>query len=213
MVLERLRDRFESRLRPIAWRLRHVDPNTISWLAMFMAAVAGVLIALAPRFPSAEPFMLFGAGASVALSGILDVLDGRIARIAKRTTRRGDFLDHVLDRYADFVILAGILISGYAGPFVTFFALSGILLTSYLGTQAQAIGAKRDYRGLLGRADRLAMLIAAPAAQLISIGLGYPTLPWFFGLTWFGLMMWWFAIAGHLTALQRGISVWRTVKD
>ena len=41
-----------------------------------------------------------------------------------------------------------------------------------MGTQAQAVGAGREYAGLLGRADRLVVLAIVPVIQYFDEGYG-----------------------------------------
>jgi archaetidylinositol phosphate synthase len=107
----------------------------------------------------------------------------------------GDLLDHVLDRYADIVIIAG-LAAGVESFLIGFLAITGVLMTSYLGTQAQAVGLDRVYGGLVGRADRLAIIGVVTAAS----GVLTATLA---GLTLVGWLLVFLAAVGHLTALQR----------
>ena len=142
----------------------------------------------------------------VFLNAFFDAIDGSIAREMNIASLRGDFLDHVLDRYADIAIICGI----FAGPLcpwpVGVFALTGVILSSYLGTQAQAVGAKRFYGGILGRADRLVLIIAAGI-----LAVAYPFS--FAGLGIFGWLMVIFGIFGHFTAIQRFIHVWNFLKE
>jgi archaetidylinositol phosphate synthase len=78
-------------------------------------------------------------------------------------------------------------------------------MASYLGTQAQAVGVGRYYGGLLGRADRLVLIIVVGIIDLF--------LPnGIFGLTWLGWMLVIFGTFGHLTAFQRFAFVWRKVE-
>lgn len=142
----------------------------------------------------------------VFLNAFFDAIDGSIAREMNIASKRGDFLDHVLDRYADIVIICGI----FAGPLcpwpVGVFALVGVIMSSYLGTQAQAVGAGRFYGGLLGRADRLVLLIAAGIIAVI-----YPFS--LAGLGIFGWLMLIFGIFGNITAIQRFFHVWKDLKN
>jgi len=90
--------------------------------------------------------------------------------------------------------------------------LLGALSTSYMGTQAQAAGAKRDYQGILGRADRLVILTLAPIIQFVLIYVGITQ----YGLaeyefTFFEYVMLYFAIAGNITAVQRAVNTWRRI--
>ena len=204
MVLDAYRHLADAVLDPIARRLSNVSPNTLTWAALVCAAFAGI-------------FFLFWGGWAlglaalfVFLNALLDALDGKVAKITGKASRRGDFLDHVLDRYADVLMLGGLAIGPYVPVWLGLLALIGVLLTSYMGTQAQAVGAGRDYRGILGRADRLVILVIAAVLQagfdpnsIRDLGiepLRYSVLGWAMVL---------FAVLGNLTAIQRAVSTWR----
>jgi archaetidylinositol phosphate synthase len=66
-----------------------------------------------------------------------------------------------------------------------------------MGTQAQAVGMKRNYGGILGRADRLILLTVLGVAEFI-----FPN-PIFFGLTFLGWLLVIYGLFGHITAIQR----------
>jgi len=140
------------------------------------------------------------------VSGFLDGLDGKVARLAGIADRRGDFLDHVLDRYADMLMIGGVAVSAWCSPYLGMMALIGVLLTSYMGTQAQAVGAKRMYAGLLGRADRIVLSFLIPLVQMVMVLLGHSSIE-LLGIEFnaFEVMMLWFAVVGNLTAIQRAV--------
>ncbi|MFG1530445.1 MAG: CDP-alcohol phosphatidyltransferase family protein [Thermoplasmata archaeon] len=158
MTLNRYRGSVTPWLQRAAGPFLGWSPSRLSFLALTTAALAGGLAA-AVRWTT--PMLFLGVAVLVVLSGFWDALDGEVARQTGRASIRGDFLDHVLDRYADVVVLVGIAISGWADPALTLLALVSLLLTSYMGTQAQAVGQGRMYGGLVGRADRLVILAAA----------------------------------------------------
>jgi archaetidylinositol phosphate synthase len=147
-------------------------------------------------------FWYLGGALLVFLNGWLDLLDGALARELEADSRAGDLLDHVLDRYADIVILAG-LAAGIGRYALGFAAVTGVLLTSYLGTQIEAIGMDREYGGLLGRADRLALIGAVAAVA--------PFTPETGPLTIVGWLLAFLAVVGHLTAIQRFFGAWRAL--
>ncbi len=153
------------------------------------------------------------ASVLVLVSGFFDALDGRVARITGKASRSGDFVDHVLDRYADVLMIGAVAVSPWCNPYLGIVALTGVLLTSYMGTQAQAVGAGRLYSGLLGRADRVVLLLLVPIVQwiLLLLGGGWIDLG-FASLSIFELMMLWFAVVGNLTAVQRAVTVWRRIR-
>ena len=208
MVLDGQRGRADFALTPVAKRLINVNPNYISWIGLLLAFVAGLFFYL-----SSEQNLLLLAGAAVVLlSGYFDALDGKVAKLAGKASNKGDYLDHVFDRYADVFMIGGVAVSAWCNPYIGILALVGVLLTSYMGTQAQAVGAPRLYAGLLGRADRVVLSTLFPIIQFIMIALGYPALEFSdFSITWLEIMMIWFAVVGNLTAVQRGIITWKNL--
>ena len=218
MVLEDYRDEADEYLNPAARYFITTAPDTMTWLAFVFACLACLSFIFANPFfntylwGKAYLFLLL-ASIFIGLNALFDALDGRIARLRKMASKRGDFLDHVLDRYADVVIIGGIILSTYCDYRIGLLALLGVIFTSYMGTQAQALGLKRDYSGLLGRADRLVLLIIFPFFQMFFVYynktflqvnfLGYP-----FSLNLMDGLMLWFAFAGNTTAIQRAYNTW-----
>jgi len=218
LVLEDYRDEADEYLNPVARYFIHTAPDTMTWLAFLFACLAAISFILANPFFDTYLWgkayiFLFVASVFIGLNALFDALDGRIARLRKMASKRGDFLDHVLDRYADVVIIGGIILSTYCDYRIGLFALLGVIFTSYMGTQAQALGLKRDYSGLLGRADRLVLLIIFPFFQMIFVifkwtFLNVTLLGWNFSLNLMDGLMLWFAIAGNTTAVQRAYNTW-----
>lgn len=140
-------------------------------------------------------------------------MDGKVARLAGKAGRRGDFVDHVIDRYADVLMIGAVAFSAWCNPYLGMLALIGVLLTSYMGTQAQAVGAGRHYAGLLGRADRLVLMVLACVLQGVLVLLGTARVDLgALSLTAFEFMMAWFAVVGNLTAVQRAYGTWKFLR-
>jgi len=177
-----------------------ISPNSLSLLSLFSAAIAGLLFAIA-GLKGLHPLLLF-AGILVTVNAILDTFDGVLAREAGIASKKGDFLDHVIDRYADMFILCGIIFGGYVSWEIGLIAIIGILLTSYMGTQAQAVGLGRIYGGMVGRADRLLLIIAATILTWL-----YPYHA--LGFSFLGWCMLILAVLSNITALQRFFYAWR----
>jgi archaetidylinositol phosphate synthase len=216
MVLESYRER----VRPYVERLSNPflswTPNRLSVVALSLAGLAGALAASARWL---GPLVFLPVAAAIFLSGVFDVIDGDVARRTHRTSVRGDFVDHVFDRYADVFIVVGIAISSYANAVLALFALVSLLLTSYMGTQAQAVGAGRAYAGLLSRADRLIILALATFIEFLLAltwpGEGHTSYAQF---TWMGLTftvldiaLLYFVIAGQWTAIARARATYRAL--
>jgi len=184
-------------LRKIARFLgNRISPNSLSILSLLFALASGLLFVISKSSDQFN-YILFFAAILLALSSILDMLDGMVARESKKATARGDFLEHVIDRYSDIFVLLGIIFGGYVGCSLGIVAVAGVLLTSYIGVQAQAIGLKRIYGGILGRADRLLLIIFASFLN------SFYSRPIFGNLTILGIAILVIAILSHLTALQR----------
>ena len=175
-----------------AMRLR-ISPNLLSVLSFFLALGGGLLYAAGS---------VLGGLVCVAANAVCDSVDGALARAMNQQGPKGDFLDHAIDRYADIFIITGIFAGGFASWQIGVFALTGVLMASYLGTQAQAVGLDRVYGGLVGRADRLAIigLVGFLAYPLSGADPG--------GLTVIGWLLVFLAVVGHLTALQRFAHSW-----
>ena len=205
MVLDRYRKAADAFLVPVASRMLRVNPDLVSWTAFLAAVGAGVSF-----FIGGGGFLGLALGLML-VNSYLDALDGKIAKMAGKASARGDFLDHVLDRYADVFMLGGIAFNAmYCHLGVGTLALLGVLLTSYMGTQAQAVGQGRAYGGILGRADRLVLLFLGGLIQLIvapsgGVTFGVGTVQ-FGPIEWFMLL---FAVLGNATAVQRAVGVWR----
>lgn len=214
MVLDDYRGKADRVLSPMAMKFIDVNPDHISAAAILLAFIAGVLFYLSGQWI----WLLLVASIVILISSFLDALDGKVAKLSGKANPRGDFLDHVLDRYADIFLMVGIIASGYCNWFLGLLGLTGVLMTSYLGTQTQAVGIERNYGGILGRADRLVMLILMPIVVWLLVvfwnitdlfTVPYLNLP----LTLFDLMFIWFAFAGHFTAIQRGRGAWRILTE
>lgn len=201
MTLDGFRDVSNRAIEPavaVAIRLG-LGANAISLLAFGLAVLAGVALVVAgddPRWYVVGGLLVFG-------NGVLDVLDGAVARETATASEAGDFLDHVLDRYADALVVGGLAL-GVGRPGLGLLAVTGVLLTAYLGTQAQAVGVGRIYGGLLGRADILTL-----------VGVVSLTAPWVdasgYGLDSVGWLVVALAVLSHFTALQRCVWTWRAL--
>ncbi|MFO7872513.1 MAG: CDP-alcohol phosphatidyltransferase family protein [Candidatus Undinarchaeales archaeon] len=200
MGLETKRSLANKFLKPTAKKMKFMSPNSASLLSIIFAAFAGYF------FYTGDPFLVLSAGFFVFLNGLFDALDGALARIQKKASKKGDFIDHVLDRYADVFILLGLTFSPLVRNWIGFLAIIGVLLTSYMGTQAMALTKKRLYAGFLSRATRLVILIFSPVIHYLLIYLGI-SIPYLF--SFMELVLIYFAVAGNLTALERIYKTWQ----
>ncbi len=129
----------------------HISPNAIT--------IAATIICISCFFLYAYGHFLT-AGYIVLLVGSLDVLDGRVARATNQATRQGEFLDSVMDRYQDFLLLAGLAIF-YRDTWMLYLvlaAISGTMFTSYVRAKADILGVDLSNIGTMQRPERFFML-------------------------------------------------------
>ena len=131
----------------------HVSPNQVT--------LAGLALAL-----SASGFVVLGwhvtAGTVFLLASALDLLDGLLARIAKRATDFGAFLDSTLDRVGEGTMLSAIAYhfaaQGEAGTVsVVVLAMLGGMLTSYTRARAETLGLSCK-GGVASRPERVLLI-------------------------------------------------------
>jgi archaetidylinositol phosphate synthase len=199
-MLTRLKEKLQQILTTEA-RAAHrigLTPNMTSIIGIVLAFLSALAYAEWQNRPS---YLLF-ATILLLLSGFCDALDGILARLYQQTTVFGGFLDSLLDRYADAIIYAGIIIGGLCDPLWGLIALTGSLLVSYSRARAEAAGIKMESVGLAERAERMIILIIASLVALFwqpetAIGIGIILL----------------AILSNLTVLQRALYAYKRLKN
>ena len=156
-----LQHRFERALTPLA-RLLHrlgASADQISVTGFFLNAAAAALVVTGD---------LVAAGALYLFAGLLDLLDGVLARTGGKPTRFGAFLDSTLDRASEGMVFAAI---GYrfaaegsavdAG--IVVLALLGSFLVSYVRARAEGLGAECRV-GIATRAERVVLVALGPSS-------------------------------------------------
>jgi phosphatidylglycerophosphate synthase len=99
----------------------------------------------------------------ILFGGLADIFDGRIARARGIGSNYGEFLDSMLDRFAEMFVFIGIAL--YFEPTwwamtATVLASGGSMMVSYARAKGEAVGV--DCRGgIMQRAERLVVLAVA----------------------------------------------------
>jgi len=196
-VLTKLKQRVQSWLTSEAALLHRLGltPNHVSILGLILALISAVTY----WQWQLHPLLLIVAPLLMLASGLLDALDGAIARIYGEATKFGGFFDSLLDRYADAVILCGIILGGLTEVSWGLAALLGSLLVSYTRARAEAAGVKMESVGLAERAERIVILALASFLSYV----------WLNTLNWAVLIL---AILTNLTVVQRTIYFHRAVQ-
>lgn len=132
--------------------------------------IAGLGVSGAAAWAFASGSLRLGA-ALLAVAGLFDFFDGSLARLAGQETCFGAFLDSVVDRYSDLVVLLGILVffhwAGDGGGLASTMAtIVGSVMVSYTKARAQSVGVPCEI-GLMERPERMIGLIAGAALGLL----------------------------------------------
>jgi phosphatidylglycerophosphate synthase len=195
-----------------------ISPNTVSTLGVMIGLASAILFSIGD---------FITAGVLLAVSGLLDLLDGKIARAVGRTSVFGAVYDSTLDRATELAVYAGIGAyfinrNMHWSSLVVVIAAGGSWLVSYARARAESYGVK-CHVGLLRRGERIVLLAAGgilsfapqPFHELVlwvvslvklDIRYAYPPMP---------LTVVIFLIAGlsQVTLVQRLAHVWKSTRS
>lgn len=173
---------FDKPLEDVA---KHIplSPNALS--------IIGFLLTVLASFFLISDLKL--GGVIILLGGMFDVLDGVVARVNNKTSRFGAFLDSVLDRYSDALILLAIAWNmfnrnNHPAMVLCFVTMIGALLISYTRARAEGIGESCSH-GLMERPERIVLIAFGTITGLI--------VP----------VLWIMVVLTHFTVLQRILHV------
>lgn len=177
-----------------------LTPNALTFVGLLLQACVGVLLALG--------YLPLG-GLLLILFSAFDAIDGTLARLTGQVSRFGAFFDATIDRYAEALVLGGLLVyvmtsGAEIQVYLIYAAIVGSLLVSYTRAKAESLGIACT-EGMLTRAERVAVLI---------IGLVLNTWqPLAFLPNALTLALWILAVLSNVTAIQRVWAVWRATKS
>lgn len=165
-----------------------VTPDVLTGLGIVMAGVAAFVIA------TGRP----GWGVVLlAAAGLPDLLDGAVAKVSGRASKRGAFFDSVSDRVTDALLLGGVAWyltdrDGGQAAMLPYAVLAASLLISYQRAKAESLGYSAK-GGLMERAERT-----------IALGVGLA-----FAEQLLVPVLWLMLVLTLITAVQRFVKVWR----
>ena len=122
--------------------------------------VVGLIIALASAvvYGMGMEFGLIIGGVLLLVSGFFDMVDGQVARVTGKTSKKGEYLDSMFDKISEVAIFLGILVGGYAEPYLVLLAITLSLLVSYARAKSDLINIKLQGIGIGERAERLLVI-------------------------------------------------------
>jgi len=122
--------------------------------------VVGLIIALSSAivYGMGMEFGLIIGGILLLVSGFFDMVDGQVARVTGKTSKKGEYLDSMFDKISEVAIFLGILVGGYAEPYLVLLAITLSLLVSYARAKSDLINIKLQGIGIGERAERLLVI-------------------------------------------------------
>lgn len=189
-MLNRLRPGLKRFIDPVARKIK-VNPNYLT--------ILGLLIAFLSAYMFAKGSLLWG-GTLIALSGLLDIIDGAVARNNSGPTKFGGFLDSTVDRFADAFIIIGIIYGGFVNWVFGILALHASLSVSYVRARAEVEGISCGV-GIAERAERLVILMAGAFLGVI------------FGSDIMAIAVIIIMVLGYFTVIQRVHHTWKNMKE
>jgi CDP-diacylglycerol---glycerol-3-phosphate 3-phosphatidyltransferase len=165
--------------------ITRIHPNVFTCLGLVINAAAAWLFAQGA---------FFHAGLVVILGAVFDLVDGPLARHSGRVTRFGGFLDSVIDRYSDLILLMGMLVfyakTGRFGYIVlTAAAMTGSVMVSYTRARAETEIPKCKV-GFLERPERMVLIMIGSLANRMEP------------------VLWVIAVLANWTVIQRILFTW-----
>jgi archaetidylinositol phosphate synthase len=169
-VSRRGRAFFEKGVKPLVSLLSAVGitPNMLTVMGLVLTALSLVFYS----WSRVDRLNLVYAALLIALGGLLDGLDGPLARLTGRQSNVGAFLDSFTDRVSDILLTVGFLLTGLVDVYLAVAMLSTSMLVSYARARGEALNVSLKEVGLGERAVRiLAAIVGTLAASLLDVGL------------------------------------------
>jgi archaetidylinositol phosphate synthase len=166
LVLNKVRRALSPVLTSVGSRLNEagVSANLLTAAGFCLALTAGFLFA---TFPGKT----YLGGLSLLGSGILDILDGSVARASNTVTKAGSFADSTLDRLGELAVFAGIAFGGEGRAFLVALVLGCSFMVSYMRAKGESLNVIVAGLGIGERAERLIVLIVSSLAGYLEYGL------------------------------------------
>ena len=177
-----------------------VHPNVISTAGFVITLAAAAIVFARHLFIGVVVFLI---------GGMMDILDGNVARRSGLASKFGSFYDSTLDRVSEIVFYFSLyaffrpLDAFWWVGYVVITAMVGSLMVSYTRARAEALGVECAV-GLMQRPERIVLIGVGGLLTVVAAGID-PAWEYWPLLVAIGLI----AVLANLTALERIRSVYR----
>ncbi|HZA43446.1 MAG TPA: CDP-alcohol phosphatidyltransferase family protein [Nitrososphaeraceae archaeon] len=160
-MLNRFRGQIQPLLLSIGREFSKINPSPNFWTGLSLitsllaAAIYGSASVLDHQY---SYYFSLGGGILLIIAGFFDLVDGSVARLTRKTSKRGSFLDSTYDKVSESVVYIGIAAGTLASPITSMITLALSLLVSYVRARAESLGVTLMGVGIGERAERLLLL-------------------------------------------------------
>ena len=176
-MLNNLRNRFDPIIEKVGRGFASLGfgPSFWTWVGLGLSIISAIMFSVhSPAIGVDWYTATFLGSLFLLLAGFFDVVDGAVARVTKRTSALGGYLDSVLDKVSEIIIFVGILIGSFTNPVLVLVTLSLSLLVSYTRARGEGLGVDLKGKGIAERAERILIIVILgfiPFQENISVAL------------------------------------------
>lgn len=195
-----------------------ITPNHITMVGFVLNIVAAaVFVYGAQKSERGDHSIIAWACGVILLGGLMDMVDGRLARVAKQASTYGAMFDSVLDRYSEMIMFLGICYylighSYFLSSLFAFIAMIGSIMVSYTRARAEGLGVKMADVGFMQRPERILLIgisgllcgfYSGAFGSDVKITVSWLPFPLFETITIFTFPIFILAILANITAINR----------
>ncbi len=159
----------------VRWCVRgNVHPDVVSYASIVAAGGAAACFWQSGTWP----WLLIPAVLLCYVRLWLNMLDGMVALASGRASRRGELVNELPDRASDVLIFIGVAHSGWCHPLSAYWVIIFALLVAYVGVLGQAVGARREFSGVMAKPWRMVLLHAGAWGTLGLLWWGDGRITW-----------------------------------
>ncbi|MHA2357648.1 MAG: CDP-alcohol phosphatidyltransferase family protein [Candidatus Heimdallarchaeaceae archaeon] len=147
MVISLIREPLSKVVQPmiIFFARSGIHPTVFTVMGLLLSISAGVFLGL-------DNFLV--GFILIWVAGAMDFLDGGVARYRKLDSKKGSFLDSVIDRFSDLAVFIGIIWSDPVDGVTGMIMVGSALLISYIRAKGESVGVQKIAVGIMERAER-----------------------------------------------------------
>ncbi len=194
-----------------------ITPNMITFFGFILNLAAAIILIAGAEYGDRLNHSFVGiAGLVILFAGLMDMVDGRLARVGNMANKYGALYDSVIDRFSEMYMFLGIcyyLISHdyFLSSIFAFIAMIGSIMVSYTRARAEGLGVDCSV-GIMQRPERILIVgISAVLCGITSMIIGsdfkinvdWLPIPLFETISVFTFPIFILAIGANMTAFKR----------